>query len=122
MRGSHRLGATAVMSVARKLSVLRRITSVLDNFDARVHHRKAATAWKPTFMDARARLHRHHALCPYMYALDMNMNTCMLYDKTHLIQKLRPHNHLRLRITLICELRRHNSIHPIIKLCSSKNT
>ena len=39
MRGFHRLCATAVMSVARMLSVSRRISSALDNFNARVHQK-----------------------------------------------------------------------------------
>jgi hypothetical protein len=39
MRGFHRLCATAVMSVAKMLTVLRRITFAHDDFNARVHQK-----------------------------------------------------------------------------------
>jgi len=62
MRGSHRLFATAVMSVARMLSVLRRITCGLDNFDIRVHQKSGNGLEADVHLIipwARARPHRH---------------------------------------------------------------
>lgn len=114
MRGFHRLCATAVMSVARMLSVSRRISSALDNFNARVHQ-KPATVWKPTFISyARARLYRH--------TLIRTLN--LLY-----MHRMARRNHIRTtnvdwnnrscikpRIQRMSDLRRSNIIHTIIKI------